>query len=164
MLYNKKLLYNNNLLYNNKIRMQKYWKSLCRWFKTKKNSHQTKDIIFAELDSDSEVSSILHQETLRQKGSLELIASENFTSHAVMQANGTVFTNKYSEGYPGKRYYGGNEHVDKLELLCQQRALQAFGLDSSVWGVNVQSYSGSTANFSVYTAVLKPGGRLMGLD
>jgi glycine hydroxymethyltransferase len=73
-------------------------------------------------------------------------------------------TNKYSEGMPGARYYGGNEHVDALESLCQQRALETFGLDPTEWGVNVQPYSGSPANFAAYTALLKPHERLMGLD
>lgn len=104
------------------------------------------------LKNDDELYSILKKETKRQQKSLEL------------DANGTIFTNKYSEGYPYKRYYGGNEHIDELEVLCQKRALEAFSLDSNVWSVNVQSYSGSTANFAVYTALLKPGGKLMGLD
>lgn len=122
-------------------------------------------MIYEDLsDSDLDLCEILERETKRQKESLELIASENFTSKAVLQATGTIFTNKYSEGYPGKRYYGGNEEIDALELLCKKRALEAFGLDSDVWDVNVQAYSGSTANFSVYTALLNPGDRLMGLD
>jgi glycine hydroxymethyltransferase len=116
------------------------------------------------LKDDEELYSILQKETERQRNSLELIASENFTSHAVLQANGTIFTNKYSEGYPGKRYYGGNEYIDELENLCMKRALEAFNLDPNVWQVNVQAYSGSTANFSVYTALLNPNDRLMGLD
>jgi glycine hydroxymethyltransferase len=122
------------------------------------------DVIYTDLDDDFELYDILSKETERQSTSLELIASENFTSKAVLQANGTIFTNKYSEGYPNKRYYGGNEHIDELEILCQKRALKAFGLNDDEWGVNVQSYSGSTANFSVYTALLKPGERIMGLD
>jgi len=93
------------------------------------------------LSNDSEIQSILNNEILRQTYSLELIASENFTSRSVLQANGTVFTNKYSEGYPNKRYYGGNEYIDQLEQLCQKRALQAFDLNNTEWGVNVQSYS-----------------------
>lgn len=116
------------------------------------------------IDSDLELTKILNDETDRQLCSLELIASENFTSKAVLQANGTIFTNKYSEGYPNKRYYGGNQFIDQLEILCQNRALEAFNLDKDIWGVNVQSYSGSTANFSVYTGLLKPGDRIMGLD
>jgi glycine hydroxymethyltransferase len=116
------------------------------------------------LVNDNQLHKILKHETHRQLTSLELIASENFTSRSVLEANGTIFTNKYSEGYPRKRYYGGNEFIDELEELCQERALQAFGLDNKEWGVNVQSYSGSTANFAVYTGLLKPGDRLMGLD
>jgi glycine hydroxymethyltransferase len=116
------------------------------------------------LEKDDELYSILKKETNRQRNSLELIASENFTSKAVLQANGTIFTNKYSEGYPGKRYYGGNEYIDELENLCRKRALEAFSLDSNIWDVNVQSYSGSTADFAVYTALLNPNDRLMGLD
>ena len=121
-------------------------------------------MIHESLSEDTELNNILEKETERQRCSLELIASENFTSRAVLQANGTIFTNKYSEGYPGKRYYGGNEHIDELENLCKSRALEAFDLDPAVWDVNVQAYSGSTANFSVYTALLSPGDRLMGLD
>jgi len=123
--------------------------------------------IFKSLkSSDNEITQILNKEHKRQFESLELIASENFTSKAVLQANGTIFTNKYSEGYPNKRYYGGNEHIDELELLTQKRALKAFNLnkDNQDWHVNVQSYSGSPANFSVYTALLNPGDTIMGLD
>lgn len=123
-----------------------------------------KSILNNTLNDDVELKTILKNEEKRQRSSLELIASENFTSKAVLQANGTIFTNKYSEGYPKKRYYGGNEHIDELEELCQERALQAFRLDTEKWGVNVQSYSGSVANFAVYTALLNPGERLMGLD
>lgn len=106
---------------------------------------------------------IIKDEEARQRNGLELIASENFTSRAVMDALGSVLTNKYSEGYPGKRYYGGNECIDRLETLTQKRALEAFGLDSKIWGVNVQAYSGSVANFAVQTALLQPGDRFMGL-
>ncbi|VAI02290.1 unnamed protein product [Triticum turgidum subsp. durum] len=95
---------------------------------------------------------------------LELIPSENFTSLSVMQAVGSVMTNKYSEGYPGARYYGGNEYIDMAETLCQKRALEAFNLDPEKWGVNVQPLSGSPANFHVYTALLKPHDRIMALD
>jgi len=73
-------------------------------------------------------------------------------------------SNKYSEGYPGARYYGGNQHIDQIETLCQTRALAAFGLDSAKWGVNVQCLSGSPANLQVYQAIMPPHGRLMGLD
>ena len=95
---------------------------------------------------------------------IELIASENFTSAPVMEALGSCLTNKYSEGLPGARYYGGNENIDKVEVLCQDRALAAFRLDKSKWGVNVQPYSGSPANMAVYTALLNPHDRIMGLD
>jgi glycine hydroxymethyltransferase len=122
-----------------------------------------KNLLTYNLSNDSEIQEILNNEILRQTYSLELIASENFTSRSVLEANGTIFTNKYSEGYPNKRYYGGNEYIDQLEQLCQTRALQAFNLNSE-WGVNVQSYSGSTANFAAYTGLLKPGHRIMGLD
>lgn len=123
-----------------------------------------KSCLFTELDEDVEISNILIDEKERQLTSLELIASENFTSLSVLQANGTIFTNKYSEGYPGKRYYGGNENIDKLEKLCIKRALKAFSLDKKEWDANVQSYSGSIANFSVYGALLEPGQKIMGLD
>lgn len=113
---------------------------------------------------DPEVRSLIDHEKQRQFRSLELIASENFTYRAVMEAVGSCLTNKYSEGLPGKRYYGGNEYIDELEILCQQRALAAFHLDGEKWGVNVQPLSGSPANFEVYTAILKPHDRLMGLD
>jgi glycine hydroxymethyltransferase len=73
-------------------------------------------------------------------------------------------TNKYSEGLPGARYYAGNDNIDKLEVLCQERALKLFGLDSGVWSVNVQPYSGSPANFAVFTALLNPGDKIMGLS
>ncbi|KAJ8750510.1 hypothetical protein K2173_015660 [Erythroxylum novogranatense] len=115
-------------------------------------------------EADPEVHAIINKEKSRQCKSLELIASENFTSRAVMEAVGSCLTNKYSEGLPGKRYYGGNEHIDELETLCQQRALAAFHLDGSKWGVNVQPLSGSPANFEVYTALLNPHDRIMGLD
>jgi glycine hydroxymethyltransferase len=81
-----------------------------------------------------------------------------------MEALGSVFQNKYSEGYPNKRYYGGNENIDQVELLCQERALKAFGLSPEEWGVNVQALSGAPANLYVYGALLKPHDRLMGLD
>lgn len=113
---------------------------------------------------DPELFDIIELEKHRQWSGLELIASENFTSKAVMDCLGSALTNKYAEGYPGKRYYGGNEHVDKVELMCQSRALQAYGLNPNEWGVNVQPYSGSPANFAVYTALLRPHDRIMGLD
>merc|ERR1712144_88410 len=95
---------------------------------------------------------------------IELIASENFTSRAVMECLGSVLTNKYSEGQAGSRYYGGNQVIDKIENLCKARALAAFGVSDKEWGVNVQPYSGSPANFAVYTALLPPHARVMGLD
>ena len=107
---------------------------------------------------------MIQNEKKRQFEGLELIASENFTSRAVMEALGSCLTNKYSEGYPGKRYYGGNQYIDQIETLCQKRALEAFGANPEEWGVNVQPLSGSPANFAVYTALLGPGGKLMGLS
>jgi glycine hydroxymethyltransferase len=100
-------------------------------------------------DQDPELLHLIEQEKARQRNSLVLIASENFTSKAVLEALGSVLSNKYSEGYPGARYYGGNENIDQVELLCQKRALEAFQLDPEEWGVNVQSLSGSPANFQV---------------
>eukprot|EP00659_Diplonema_papillatum_P016685 gene16685-25608_t len=115
-------------------------------------------------DSDAELFDLIEQEKRRQWAGLEMIASENVTSAAVMECMGSCLTNKYSEGEVGARYYGGNEIIDKIEQLAKDRALQAFGLDSDEWGVNVQPYSGSGANFAVYTALLQPHDRLMGLD
>lgn len=103
-------------------------------------------------------------EIQRQRESIILIASENVTSRAVFDALGSPMSNKYSEGLPGARYYGGNEHIDQIELLCQKRALEAFNLDSAKWGVNVQALSGSPANLQVYQALMPVHGRLMGLD
>lgn len=100
-------------------------------------------------ETDTELNELIEQEKARQRSSLVLIASENFTSKAVLDALGSVLSNKYSEGYPGARYYGGNENIDQVELLCQKRALEAFHLDEQEWGVNVQSLSGSPANFQV---------------
>jgi len=115
-------------------------------------------------DWDPEVYSLLIKEKERQVNGIELIASENFTSKAVMECLGSCMTNKYSEGLPGARYYGGNEFVDQLETLCISRALNAFSLSPEKWGVNVQPYSGSPANFAVFTALLNPHDRIMGLD
>lgn len=115
-------------------------------------------------ESDPEVAKLIEQENHRQVHGLELIASENFTSKAVMETLGSCLTNKYAEGLPGARYYGGNEVIDQIERLCQKRALAAFGLDPAVWGVNVQPYSGSPANFAAYTGLLRPHDRIMGLD
>jgi len=113
---------------------------------------------------DKEIYNYIQDESDRQFSGLELIASENFTSRAVMDALGSCLTNKYSEGIPGKRYYGGNEIIDKIEMLCQKRALEAFRLNPIEWGVNVQGYSGSTANFAIYTSLMNPNDRIMGLD
>ncbi|KAJ1954220.1 Serine hydroxymethyltransferase, cytosolic, partial [Linderina pennispora] len=114
--------------------------------------------------ADPELYNIIELEKARQRAGICLIPSENFTSRAVMDALGSVMQNKYSEGYPGARYYGGNEYIDQSESLCQKRALETFRLDSSKWGVNVQSLSGAPANLYVYGALLKPHDRLMGLD
>lgn len=103
--------------------------------------------------TDSAVYNLIRQEYLRQKRGLELIASENFTSKAVLECLGSVFTNKYSEGQIGNRYYGGCEVIDKIEELCKNRALKAYRLESKDWGVNVQPYSGSSANMAVYTEI-----------
>lgn len=113
---------------------------------------------------DPEIHELLVSEKERQYHGIELIASENFTSRAVMDVIGSCLTNKYSEGLPGARYYGGNAFIDKIELLVQSRALECFGLNKDEWGVNVQPYSGSPANFALYTAVLNPHDRIMGLD
>merc|ERR1712151_662053 len=113
---------------------------------------------------DPELYDIIEHEKDRQRKGLELIPSENFTSKAVMEALGSVMSNKYSEGYPGARYYGGNEFIDMAERLCQKRALEAFRLDPEEWGVNVQALSGSPSNLHVYCALLKPHDRIMALD
>lgn len=113
---------------------------------------------------DPEMADILKQEKDRQRYSITLIPSENFTSKAVMDLLGSEMQNKYSEGYPGERYYGGNEIIDKAESLCQRRALEAFGLSPEEWGVNVQPLSGAPANLYAYSAILDVGDRIMGLD
>ena len=110
------------------------------------------------------MASLVGAEYKRQKDGIELIASENFTSAAVMEVLGSCLTNKYSEGYPGRRYYAGNAVIDDVERLTQARALEAFNLDPEEWGVNVQPYSGSPANFAVYTGLLNPHDRIMGLE
>ncbi|PGH14794.1 hypothetical protein AJ79_02810 [Helicocarpus griseus UAMH5409] len=115
-------------------------------------------------EADPAVYNILQQEKKRQKHFINLIPSENFTSQAVLDALGSVMQNKYSEGYPGARYYGGNEFIDQAERLCQQRALKAFGLSEEEWGVNVQPLSGSPANLYAYSALLNTHDRIMGLD
>jgi len=109
---------------------------------------------------DPEVAAALDQETLRQHEGLEMIASENFVSEAVLEAAGSTFTNKYAEGYPGRRYYGGCEYADIVENLARDRARQLFGGEH----INVQPHSGSQANASAYAAVLQPGDTILGLD
>ncbi|HET9732402.1 MAG TPA: serine hydroxymethyltransferase [Acidimicrobiales bacterium] len=109
--------------------------------------------------ADPEVAEILLREEARQNTTLQLIASENFTSPAVMAATGSVLTNKYSEGYPGKRYYGGNAVVDEVEDLARRRVTELFGADHA----NVQPHSGANANMAVYMAVLKPGDTVLGM-
>jgi len=109
---------------------------------------------------DPEVSEAIRRETERQEYNLELIASENFVSDAVLEAQGSVMTNKYAEGYPGKRYYGGCSQVDVVENLAIERARQLFGADH----VNVQPHSGSQANMAVYFSVLKPGDTILGMN
>lgn len=109
---------------------------------------------------DPEIDEAIRLETERQACGLELIASENFVSEAVMEATGSVMTNKYAEGYPGRRYYGGCEFVDKAEVLAIERAKALFGAEH----VNVQPHSGTQANMAVYFSVLQPGDTLMGLD
>lgn len=115
---------------------------------------------------DKEISKLIVEEKKRQKGVVNLIASENYVSEDVLSALGSVLVNKYAEGYPGERYYGGNEIVDKVENLCIKRALKLFGLGGSTakWSVNVQSYSGSPANFAVYSALVPLGGKIMGME
>lgn len=115
-------------------------------------------------DDDPEMYNLIRREKRRQVEGLELIASENFCSRAAIEAMGSCLNNKYSEGYPGARYYGGNEVIDEVEELVQKRALEAFRLNPDDWGVNVQVYSGVAANFSVYTGLLNVHDRIMGLD
>jgi glycine hydroxymethyltransferase len=110
--------------------------------------------------ADPEVAAALAHETLRQHEGLEMIASENFVSEAVLEAAGSVFTNKYAEGYPGRRYYGGCEFTDVVENLARDRAKQLFGAEHA----NVQPHSGSQANAAAYMAVLQPGDTILGLD
>ncbi|MGZ0708447.1 serine hydroxymethyltransferase [Coraliomargarita sp. W4R53] len=109
---------------------------------------------------DPEIAAAIAAERQRQESHIELIASENFTYPAVMEAQGSILTNKYAEGYPGKRWYGGCEHVDVVERLAIERAKELFGADHA----NVQPHSGSQANFAVYTSVLKPGDKVLGMN
>src|SRR5579863_6090543 len=111
-------------------------------------------------ETDPEVAEALRDEVRRQATGLELIASENFVSEAVLEAMGSVFTNKYAEGYPGKRYYGGCENVDRVERLAIERAKQLFGAEHA----NVQAHSGTQANISVYMTALEPGATVLGMN
>ncbi|MEO6829615.1 MAG: serine hydroxymethyltransferase [Acidobacteriaceae bacterium] len=111
-------------------------------------------------DSDPEIYAAVQQEIARQHEGLEMIASENFVSQAVLEAAGTVFTNKYAEGYPGKRYYGGCEYADVVETLARDRAKQLFGAEHA----NVQPHSGSQANAAAYMSIIQPGDTILGLD
>ncbi|XP_063825077.1 serine hydroxymethyltransferase [Ostrinia nubilalis] len=115
-------------------------------------------------ETDPELFDIIKNEKHRQEAGLEMIASENFTSVPVLQCLSSCLHNKYSEGLPNQRYYGGNEFIDEVEILAQKRSLEAYKLSDKDWGVNVQPYSGSPANFAVYTGVVEPHGRIMGLD
>ena len=120
------------------------------------------EIAFARplAQADPEVAAAIDHEVLRQHEGLEMIASENFVSEAVLEAAGSVFTNKYAEGYPGRRYYGGCEYADVVENLARDRAKQLFGAEHA----NVQPHSGSQANAAAYMAVLEPGDTILGLD
>src|SRR5712692_8857764 len=109
---------------------------------------------------DPLIANAIDREVARQANGLELIASENFVSEAVLEAAGSVFTNKYAEGYPGKRYYGGCEFTDVVEELSRERAKKLFGAENA----NVQPHSGSQANQAAYSAVLKPGDTILGLN
>ena len=107
---------------------------------------------------DIQIKKLIADEKKRQKSVINLIASENFVSADVLEALGSELTNKYAEGYPGKRYYGGNEIIDKIETLCQERALRLFKLGPMEWAVNVQALSGSPANVAVYLALVPTNG------
>jgi len=112
---------------------------------------------------DKEINNLIKQEEKRQKKVINLIASENYVSRDVLRALGSVLTNKYSEGYPGKRYYAGNKIIDEIESICKERALKLFNLSPKKWNVNVQPYSGSPANLAVYTALIPLGEKICGL-
>jgi glycine hydroxymethyltransferase len=113
---------------------------------------------------DIEMKTLLEEERDRQKTNITLIASENYVSDDVREAVASVLMNKYSEGYPGKRYYRGQAVSDKVEILCQNRALELFDLSAEEWAVNVQPLSGSPANVAVYNALLSPGSKIMGMS
>jgi glycine hydroxymethyltransferase len=112
---------------------------------------------------DKQIEKLIKSEEKRQKSVVNLIASENYVSNDVLKALGSKLTNKYAEGYPGKRYYGGNAIIDKVEVLCQERALKLFKLKGEEWHVNVQLLSGSPANFALYSALVPIGGKIMGM-
>jgi len=113
---------------------------------------------------DIQVKRLIETERKRQKKIINLIASENYVSKDVLEALGSELTNKYAEGYPGKRYYGGNEVIDRIERLCVERALRLFKLSPSEWHVNVQPLSGSPANMAAYMALVPQGGKIMGMS
>ncbi len=113
--------------------------------------------------NDKQVEKLIKAEEKRQKSVVNLIASENYVSDDILKALGSKLTNKYAEGYPGRRYYGGNEVIDKVENLCIARALKLFKLNKNDWHVNVQLLSGSPANFALYSALVPVGGKIMGM-
>ena len=115
------------------------------------------------IQDDEVLGALIEQEKVRQAEGVALIASENYTSSGVMQVLGSALSNKYAEGYPGHRYYPGNEFIDKIETLAQDRALEAFKCDKDAWRVNVQPLSGAPANFEVFTGLIGKDGKIMGL-
>ncbi|MFA5173271.1 MAG: serine hydroxymethyltransferase [Candidatus Paceibacterota bacterium] len=120
---------------------------------------------FSYLDKkDKKLSELIKKEIKRQEETLDLIASENLAPRGALEALGSPLVNKYSEGYPGARYYPGNKFYDKIEILAQERALKAFQLKPEEWGVNAQPYSGSPANLAVYMALIQPGDLIMGMN
>src|SRR3989344_2066148 len=112
---------------------------------------------------DKKIDSLIKKEIKRQNETLGMIPSENFTSVDIQKAVGSPLTNKYSEGYAGKRYYPGNEFVDTIENLAIERGLKVFGLDPAEWGLNVQPHSGSPANIEIYSALMEPGDTILGM-
>ncbi len=113
---------------------------------------------------DLQIKKLIEGEKKRQKEVINLIASENYVSKDVLEALGSEFTNKYAEGYPGKRYYGGQKFADQVELMAQKRALKLFKLSSTKWAVNVQPLSGSPANVAVYVGLVPKDGKVMGMS
>eukprot|EP00833_Pecoramyces_ruminatium_P016564 jgi/Orpsp1_1/1190596/evm.model.d7180000079993.2 len=153
--FNSNILRNNAFIKNGLNLQKSFYHKL-----SKENSFLNQSL----LENDPELFDIIEKEKKRQYESINLIPSENYTSSAVLEALGSVLQNKYSEGYPGARYYGGNQYIDMIENICKARALEAFNLDPEFWGVNVQALSGTPANMSVYTALLNPHDRIMGLN